>query len=414
MQIEKPYLMFIGDVQDQLAAKTAAGIVDWRRDWCVGQLRLPGCKADLGLEDVTVKEGRARGANTMVVGVVNAGGVLPDHWIRTIIAAIRAGMDIASGLHKRLEDVPEIADAAREHGRQLHNVRIPAMSFSTGKGTKRPGLRLLTVGTDCSVGKKYAALALEKEMQAQGLDADFRATGQTGILISGRGVAVDAVVADFISGAAEWLTPDADPRHWDVVEGQGSLFHPSFAGVTLGLLHGSQPDACVVCHEPTRRTMRGVDFALPTIREVIEATLACGRLTNPEIRCVGLAVNTAALGQEEARRYLDELGEAEGLPASDPVRFGVEAIVRNLKEAFSDAGMAGRADAAPEPPAADVPPIGPEVPLSAVAAAPGEADEPQAHASQAHAPEAAAPEESAPEESAAEAPRPVPHDAGAS
>jgi uncharacterized NAD-dependent epimerase/dehydratase family protein len=359
-----------------------------------------------------------------VVGVANAGGVLPDHWIRTIVAAIRAGMDIASGLHKRLEDVPEIADAAREHGRQLHNVRIPSMSFSTGKGTKRPGLRLLTVGTDCSVGKKYAALALEKEMQAQGLDADFRATGQTGILISGRGVAVDAVVADFISGAAEWLTPDADPRHWDVVEGQGSLFHPSFAGVTLGLLHGSQPDAFVVCHEPTRRTMRGVDFALPTIREVIEATLACGRLTNPEIRCVGLAVNTAALGEEEARRYLDELGEAEGLPASDPVRFGVEAIVRNLKEAFSGAGMAGRADAAPEPPAADVPPIGPEVPPSAVAAAPGEADEPQAHASQAHASQAHAPEaaaaeesaaeESAPEEAAAEAPRPVPHDAGAS
>jgi uncharacterized NAD-dependent epimerase/dehydratase family protein len=364
MQIEKPYLMFIGDVQDQLAAKTAAGIVDWRRDWCVGQLRLPGCKADLGLQDVTVKEGRARGANTMVVGVVNAGGVLPDHWVRTIVAAIQAGMDIASGLHKRLEDVPEIADAAREHGRRLHDVRIPAMTFSTGKGTKRPGLRLLTVGTDCSVGKKYTALALEREMRAQGLDADFRATGQTGILISGRGVAVDAVVADFISGAAEWLTPDADPGHWDVVEGQGSLFHPSFAGVTLGLLHGSQPDAFVVCHEPTRRTMRGVDFALPTIRQVIEATLACGRLTNPEIRCVGLAVNTAALGEEEARRYLDELGEAEGLPASDPVRFGVEAIVRNLRAAFSGAGAVARAGLAPEPRAAPVPPAVSEVPGS--------------------------------------------------
>jgi uncharacterized NAD-dependent epimerase/dehydratase family protein len=360
MQIEKPYLMFIGDVQDQLAAKTAAGIVDWRRDWCVGQLRLPGCKADLGLQDVTVKEGRARGANTMVVGVVNAGGVLPDHWIRTIVAAIQAGMDIASGLHRRLEDVPEIADAAREHGRRLHDVRIPSMPFSTGKGTKRSGMRLLTVGTDCSVGKKYTALALEREMQAQGLDADFRATGQTGILISGRGVAVDAVVADFISGAAEWLTPDADPGHWDVVEGQGSLFHPSFAGVTLGLLHGSQPDAFVVCHEPTRRTMRGVDFALPTIRQVIEATLACGRLTNPEIRCVGLAVNTAALGEEEARRCLDELGAAEGLPASDPVRFGVEAIVRNLRDAFSGAGAAATSELAPEARAAPVPPVGAE------------------------------------------------------
>ena len=132
------------------------------------------------------------------------------------------------------------------------------MTFATGKGTKRPGLRLLTVGTDCSVGKKYTALALEREMHARGLKADFRATGQTGILISGRGVAIDAVVADFISGAAEWLTPANEPDHWDVVEGQGSLFHPSFAGVTLGLLHGAQPDAFVVCHEPTRKTMRGV------------------------------------------------------------------------------------------------------------------------------------------------------------
>src|SRR4051812_35844847 len=294
MQIEKPYLMFIGDVQDQLAAKTAAGIVDWRRDWCIGQLRLPGCKADLGLEDVSIDEGKARGARTLVVGVVNAGGVLPDHWIRTIVEAIRAGMDVASGLHTRLEDVPEIAKAASEAGRQLHNVRIASHTFATGKGTRRPGRRLLTVGTDCSVGKKYTALALEREMRAQGLDADFRATGQTGIFISGRGVAVDAVVADFISGAAEWLSPAADADHWDVVEGQGSLFHPSFAGVTLGLLHGAQPDAFVVCHEPTRTHMRGVRHKLPTIREVIDLTVACGRLTNPEIRPVGIAVNTQA------------------------------------------------------------------------------------------------------------------------
>jgi uncharacterized NAD-dependent epimerase/dehydratase family protein len=330
MQIEKPYLMFIGDVQDQLAAKTAAGIVDWRRDWCVGQLRLEGCKADLGLEEVSIEEGKRRGARTMVVGVVNAGGVLPGHWVRSIVAAIEAGLDVASGLHKRLEDVPEIAGAAARHGRVLHNVRLPSMSFATGKGTKRPGMRLLTVGTDCSVGKKYAALALEREMRAQGFDADFRATGQTGILISGRGVAVDAVVADFISGAAEWLTPAADPNHWDVVEGQGSLFHPSFAGVTLGLLHGAQPDAFVVCHEPTRTTMRGVEHRLPTIREVIDMTVACGRLTNPRIQCVGIAVNTAALGEEEARRCLTAVADAEGLPTSDPVRFGIGAIVRRL------------------------------------------------------------------------------------
>ncbi|MDQ0473028.1 N-acetyltransferase DgcN [Labrys wisconsinensis] len=334
MQIEKPYLMFIGDVHDQLAAKTAAGIVDWRRDWCVGQLRLPGCKADLGLEDIGIEEGRARGARTMVVGVVNAGGVLPEHWVRSIVEALEAGMDIASGLHKRLEDVPEIAEAARRHGRQLHDVRIPSQTFATGKGTKRSGMRLLAVGTDCSVGKKYTALALEKEMRAQGFDADFRATGQTGIFISGRGVAVDAVVADFISGAAEWLTPDAAPDHWDVVEGQGSLFHPSFAGVTLGLLHGSQPDAFVVCHEPTRKTMRGVAHPLPTIRQVIDLTVACGRLTNPRIQCVGICVNTQALGEAEAKAYLAEIAAAEGLPATDPVRFGTAEIVRRLKAVF--------------------------------------------------------------------------------
>ena len=334
MQIEKPYLMFIGDVADQLAAKTAAGIVDWRRDWCVGQLRLPGCKADLGLEDTDVATARARGARTMVVGVVNAGGVLPEHWIRSIVAALESGMDIASGLHRRLEDVPEIAAAAQKHGRQLHNVRIPSQSFATGKGTKRAGRRLLTVGTDCSVGKKYTALALEREMRAQGFDADFRATGQTGIFISGRGVAVDAVVADFISGAAEWISPEAEPGHWDVVEGQGSLFHPSFAGVTLGLLHGAQPDAFVVCHEPTRTTMRGVPHPLPSIRQVIEATIACGRLTNPAIQCVGIAINTQALDEAAAKACLAQAALEDGLPATDPVRFGVAEIVARVKAVF--------------------------------------------------------------------------------
>ena len=334
MQIEKPYLMFIGDVQDQLAAKTAAGIVDWRRDWCVGQMRLPGCKADLGLDDVSVAEGKARGARTMVVGVVNAGGVLPDHWVRSIVEAIEAGMDIASGLHRRLEDVPQIAAAARAHGVALHDVRIASQTFATGKGTKRPGMRLLTVGTDCSVGKKYTALALDKEMRAQGMDAEFCATGQTGIFISGRGVAVDAVVADFISGAAEWLSPDAAADHWQVVEGQGSLFHPSFAGVTLGLLHGAQPDAFVVCHEPTRTTMRGVSHPLPTIRAVIDMTIACGVLTNPAIRCVGIAVNTQALDDARAKACLADIAAEEGLPVSDPVRYGVAGIVSHLRTIY--------------------------------------------------------------------------------
>lgn len=330
MQIIPPYLMFLGDVPDQLAAKTAHGIVDWRPEWCLGQMRLPGCGADLHLADMSIAEAVAKGARTLVVGVANAGGVLPAHWSQSIVAAIAAGMDVASGLHMRLGDNPAIAEAARQHGRALFDVRHSSQRFDTGKGTKRPGLRLLTVGTDCSAGKKYTALALEREMRARGFDADFRATGQTGVFISGRGVAIDAVVADFISGAVEWIAPAADPGHWDLVEGQGSLFHPSFAGVTMGLLHGAQPDAFVVCHEPTRTTMRGVKHPLPSITDVIDLTIRCGRLTNPAITCTGISINTQALGEAEARAYLDRLANEHGLPATDPVRFGVGALVDRL------------------------------------------------------------------------------------
>ncbi len=334
MQIAHPYLLFIGDVPDALAAKTAQGIVDWRPEWCLGQLRYPGCKADLGIKDLSVADARTAGARTLIVGAANAGGILPEHWVATIVEALDAGMDVASGLHVRLGSVPAIREAAARNGRQLFDVRHSDQRFDTGKGSKRRGLRLLTVGTDCSVGKKYTALALEKAMRAQGFDADFRATGQTGVFISGRGVAIDAVVADFISGAVEWIAPEADAEHWDLVEGQGSLFHPSFAGVSLGLLHGAQPDAFVVCHEPTRKTMRGVQHPLPSIQDVIDLTLRCGQLTNPQIRCVGIAINTEALGEAEAKAYLERVAAEHGLPASDPLRFGVDGIVARIAQDF--------------------------------------------------------------------------------
>ena len=328
--ILKPYVLFLGDVPDALAAKTAMGIVDWRRDWCVGQIRLEGCQADTGLPDITLADAVHKGARTFVIGAVNAGGVLPDHWVANIVAALDAGLDVASGLHTRLEAIPAIAQAATAHGRALHNVRHVDQTLATGKGTKRPGLRVLTVGTDCSIGKKYTALALEKAMKTRGMKASFRATGQTGVLISGRGLAIDSVVADFISGAAEWIAPANDPDHWDVVEGQGSLFHPSFAGVTLGLLHGAQPDAFIVCHEPTRTAMRGVPTPLPSIQQVIDATVSMGSLTNPAIRCTGIAVNTVALEEPAARACLDGIEAEYDLPTTDPVRFGVDRLVDAL------------------------------------------------------------------------------------
>ena len=336
MQIPHPYLLFLGDVQDQLAAKTAQGIVDWRQDWCLGQFRMPGCKADAGLPDMSIEEAASAGAKTLIVGVANAGGVLPEPWTPHIVEALAAGLDVAAGLHMKLAERPTVADAAYRYGRKLYDVRQSNERFQTGKGTKRSGMRLLTVGTDCSIGKKYTALALEREMRARGFDADFKATGQTGVFISGRGVAIDAVVADFISGAAEWLTPAADPKHWDVIEGQGSMFHPSFAGVSLGLLHGSQPDAFVVCHEPSRKTMRGVDTPLPSIQQVIDITVRCGSLTNPAIRPVGISVNTTALDEAAARDYLHKLQDEHGLPATDPIRFGAAAIAETIAEEFPE------------------------------------------------------------------------------
>jgi uncharacterized NAD-dependent epimerase/dehydratase family protein len=331
VKLATPYLLFIGDAHDQLAAKTAAGIAYWRPEWCIGQLRLPGCNADLGLPDVSVAAAAAKGTKTLVVGVANRGGVISPTWIPTLLEALEAGMDLASGLHRRLGDVPELADAAGRFGRHLVDVRHPTQDFDVANGKPRSGERLLTVGTDCSLGKMYTSLALEREMRRRGRKADFRATGQTGIFIAGEGVSVDAVVADFISGAVEFLAPANDPDHWDLVEGQGSLFHPSYAGVSLGLLHGAQPSALVVCHEPNRPHMRGLPhYKVPSLRVCIDANLQAARLTSPDVRVVGISLNTSALDASAAESVLRQTEDTFGVPAVDPVRGGVAAIVDRL------------------------------------------------------------------------------------
>ena len=331
MALKKPYLLFLGDAPDQLAAKTATGIADWRPEWCVGQFRLPGCKADVGLPDIDVDEAIRRGAKTLVIGVVNSGGFLPNTWTDAICDALAKGLDLASGLHGRLQDFPEINAAAEKFGRTLHNIRHSEQKFTTGKGHKRSGRRLLTVGTDCSCGKKYTALAIEKAMRARGMKADFRATGQTGVLIAERGVAIDAVIADFISGAAEWLSPENDPDHWDLIEGQGSLLHASYAGVSLGLMHGAQPDCLVLCHEPTRTHMRGLPhYPIPKLEDCIQLNLANGKLTNPDCKMLGVSVNTAALSEANAKSYLSETSDRLGLPCLDVMRGGADAFLDYL------------------------------------------------------------------------------------
>ncbi len=328
--LEPPYLIFLGNAKDQLAAKTGQGIVDWRPERVLGQLRLDGCGADLGVPELSVADAARQGARTLVIGTVSPGGVLPEQWASIICEALEAGLDVASGLHTPLGAIGAVAATAERNQRRLFDVRLPQRTFAVGSGLPRAGRRLLTVGTDCAVGKKYTALALERAMRARGMDADFRATGQTGILIAGDGVAIDAVVADFISGAAEWLTPEAAPDHWDVVEGQGSLFHPSFAGVSLGLLHGVQPHALVLCHEPTRRTLRNVTAPVPPVSAVVELNEQLARMVNDEATCIGVALNTAALDEADARRAVDALSTELELPVTDPLRFGADALVDAL------------------------------------------------------------------------------------
>ncbi len=335
MKIAPPYLIFLGDTPIAELAKTGAGLVHWRPERCLAQLRFTGCAADLGVAEMSVGQAANAGARTLVIGTAPPGGQLPGHWIDTLEEALAAGLDVASGLHQKLTDIPRLAEAADRHGRQLFDVRHTDSDFPVASGKPRTGHRLITVGTDCAVGKKYTALAIEREMGARGMKADFRATGQTGILIAGEGVAIDAVVADFIAGATETLCPANDPDHWDIVEGQGSLFHPAFAGVTLGLLHGAQADFFVVCHEAGRQRLSAGYEGYPSgdLAACIKWTQALGALVRPEIACAGISVNTASLAEEDAKTYLAGLGEQNGVAAVDPVRFGVSPIVDALEKA---------------------------------------------------------------------------------
>ncbi|MEM1314318.1 MAG: DUF1611 domain-containing protein, partial [Pseudomonadota bacterium] len=192
--IQHPYLLFLGDAPDALAAKVAQGIKDWRPDASVGQLRLPGCQADMGLPDMTLDAARAAGAKTLVIGVANRGGFISEPWLAVLEEALIKGFDLASGLHNLLREEETLVALAREHGRQLHDVRVPDVAYPSASGAPRKGKRLLAVGTDCSVGKMYTALCMEKSMRARGLSCTFRPTGQTGILITGEGVPLDAVI----------------------------------------------------------------------------------------------------------------------------------------------------------------------------------------------------------------------------
>lgn len=326
--IPAPFLLYLGHSADPLAIKTSRGVAMFRGEDCVGEFRHDDCPLTLGLPRLGMKDAVAAGARTLILGIAGAGGKLGADLVADTATALEAGLNVASGLHQRLRDEPRLAALAQQRNLRLFDVRDPPPGLAVGKGDPRPGNRLLTVGTDCSVGKMVTTIALTRGLRERGVTTDFRATGQTGVLIAGEGVAVDAVIADFISGAIEQLAPARTDGGWDLIEGQGSLFHPSFAGVSLGLLHGAQPQALVLCHEPGRPHMRGVPGrALPDLAECLEANLAAARLTSADVRAVGICLNTSGMEVEAARRLCAATGDRLGLPCTDPVAFGVDPII---------------------------------------------------------------------------------------
>lgn len=330
MAIVKPYLLFTGDADAQFGAKTAEGVLQWRPDDCVGQHRLEAGTVDLAIPFLSLEEGRAAGARTLLVGVTNRGGVLPDHWIPTLTAALEMGYDLASGLHQKLADIPALA--AAKGACQLHDVRHwSGDPLPTATGLPRSGQRALMIGTDCYVGKKFTALGVHRAMVARGHKASFRATGQTGLLIAGDGVAIDAVPADFIAGAVEMISPANDPDHWDVIEGQASVLHPTFAGVTLGLVHGAQPDGMILCHEPGRVQVRGLPHRqVPSFAATITAHEAAAAVTNPAAKVVGISLDTHRMDEAAARAAVADAEAQTGLVATDPLRFGADPLVDAL------------------------------------------------------------------------------------
>jgi|TARA_R110002096_G_C14661614_1_gene728096 D-glutamate N-acetyltransferase len=326
-----PYQLFLGCDDNELAIKTSRGIAQWNPDVCVAEFAGGDSTLSIGLPKMSIKDAAAAGAKTFVIGLANAGGFVDPAWEPYILEAIENGMDVASGLHRRLDEIPSIKQAAEKHGAQLHDVRHGYTDLKTGTGVKRSGKRILSVGTDCSVGKMFTTLAIAEEMKKAGYDAEFKATGQTGVMIVGSGICIDAVVADFISGGIEELSPDNADDHWDIIEGQGSLYNPAFAGVSLGLLHGAQADIIVMCHEADRPHIKGMPhMAMPEMGDCIDLNLKHARLTNPDAKLGGISLNCRNVSAEEGAKQRAELQAKYGVPCFDPMITGAASFVEAL------------------------------------------------------------------------------------
>lgn len=279
----------------------------------------------------SVAEGLQHGPNTALVGVATQGGRFPPAWRELLTECIQAGLDVENGLHEFLSEDEEMVALAEQHGVELRDLRKPPpdLSVPTGENLRVAAKIVLTVGSDCAIGKKTVAVVLDREARARGLHSVFVPTGQTGIAIAGWGIAVDAVVADFLAGAAEWLVVEGARRGGDLlfVEGQGALVHPAYSGVTLGLLHGSAPHALVLCHRAGATVVEGYpEHPLPSLSELVELHERASLTLRPA-RVAAIALNTRDLREEQARTAIAEAQAETGLPTDDPVRFGAATLL---------------------------------------------------------------------------------------
>ena len=323
--------------------KTARGVLRYRRDDVVAVLdsTRAGDREDGVPVVARVADALPYEPTTALVGVATQGGRFPPAWIDILRDCIANGLDVENGLHVFLADDPELAALAREHDVCLRDLRRPPVDLSTATGANLdvPGTIVLTVGSDCAIGKMTVALELDLEARRRRAHSVFVPTGQTGIAIAGWGIAVDAVVADFIAGAAERLVVEGSVRGGELlwVEGQGSILHPVYSGVSLGLYHGSAPHLLVLCHEAGRDEIEGAGggpHPIPPLRELVELHERLSLAKRPA-RVAAVALNTRSLDDDAARAAIASAEAESGLPADDPVRYGAAKLV--------DAVLAARA-----------------------------------------------------------------------
>ena len=331
---EKRYLILAeGNSGDAHYGKTMRGVVAYSPHPTVAIVdsKRPGESYE-GIPVVaSVQEGLGYEPTTALVGVATQGGRFPPAWRELLKASIEGGLDVESGLHEFISDDPELAELAARHGVELRDLRKPPadLNVPTGENLQLAAKTVLTVGSDCAIGKKTVAIELDREAQRRGLKSQFVPTGQTGVAIAGWGIAVDAVIADFIAGAAERLVVEGAERGGEllIVEGQGSLVHPAYSGVTLGLMHGSAPHAYVLCHVANATHIEGYpDHPLPSLTELIELHERVSLPVRPA-KVAAIAVNTRALDDDEARAAARAVTDETGLPADDPVRFGAGKVL---------------------------------------------------------------------------------------